>query len=73
LARDLIESGSLPRKAARDALHISIAAVHGIDYLVTWNFTHIANAEMTARIAEICHFSGLECQNICTPEELMGI
>ena len=72
LARDLIQSGPLPPKAARDALHIAIAAVHGIDFLVTWNCTHIANAEMTAKIAEICRAHGLECPVICTPEELMG-
>lgn len=72
LARALIESGPLPRKAAGDALHIALAAVHGIDFLVTWNCTHIANAEMTARIAEICHDHRLECPVICTPEALMG-
>lgn len=72
LARDLIESGPLPRKAARDALHIAVAAIHGIDFLVTWNCTHIANAEMTGRIAAICRDHGLECPVICTPEELMG-
>ena len=72
LARDFVESGPLPRKAARDALHIALAAVHGIDFLVTWNCTHIANAEMTAKITEICRDHGLECPRICTPEELMG-
>lgn len=72
LARALIESGPLPPKAARDALHIAIAAAHGIDFLVTWNCTHIANAEMTAKIAAICHEHDLECPVICTPEELMG-
>ena len=72
LARALIESGPLPAKAARDALHIAIAAVHGVDFLVTWNCTHIANAEMTAKITEICADHGLVCPVICTPEELMG-
>lgn len=72
LARDLIESGPLPSKAAQDALHIAIAAAHGIDFLVTWNCTHIANAEMAARIAQVCRGHGLECPVICTPEALMG-
>jgi predicted nucleic acid-binding protein len=72
LARDLIESGPLPPKAARDALHIAIAAAHGIDFLVTWNCAHIANAEMAAKIAQICRAHGLECPVICTPEALMG-
>lgn len=73
LARDLIDFGPIPRQAARDALHIALAAVHGIDFLVTWNCTHIANAEMAGKITEICHGHGLECPVICTPEELMGI
>ncbi len=73
LARALIESGPLPRKAVGDALHIALAAIHGMDFLVTWNCTHIANAEMTAQIAGICHDHGLECPVICTPEALMGI
>ena len=72
LARHLIESGPLPPKAARDALHIAIAVVHGIDFLVTWNCTHIANAEMVAKIAEVCRDHGFDCPVICTPEELMG-
>ncbi len=73
LARDLIELGPLPPKAARDALHIAIAAVHGIDFLVTWNCAHIANAEMAAKIVGVCRNHSLECPVICTPEELMGI
>jgi predicted nucleic acid-binding protein len=73
LAGDLIDSGPIPRQAAGDALHIALTAVHGIDFLVTWNCTHIANAEMTGKITEICHGPGLECPVICTPEELMGI
>jgi predicted nucleic acid-binding protein len=72
LARDLIQSGPLPRKAAQDALHIAIAASHGIDFLLTWNCKHIANAEMTDRNTEICRSHGIKCPVICTPEELMG-
>src|SRR5258705_179162 len=44
LARSLLAAGGLPAKAASDALHIAVATVHGIDYLVTWNCKHIANA-----------------------------
>ena len=72
LAREFIEPGPLPRKAARDALHIAIAAAHGMDFLVTWNCKHIANAEMAGQITEVCRIHGVECPVICTPEELMG-
>src|SRR5262245_50974186 len=44
LAKTLLEGVPLPPKAQTDALHIALAAVHGTNYLVTWNCTHIANA-----------------------------
>jgi hypothetical protein len=72
LARLFVEAGPLPAKAARDALHIALAAAHGMDFLLTWNCTHIANAEMVPRIASVCHERGLACPIICTPDELMG-
>ncbi len=54
-----------------DALHIAVAAVHGMDYLVTWNCTHIANATMRGRIEAICRGAGFEPPIICTPLELV--
>jgi predicted nucleic acid-binding protein len=71
LAQRLVAEGSLPAKAAVDALHIAIAAVNGVDYLVTWNCTHIANAAMRHKIEAICRRSGYEPVVLCTPEELM--
>jgi hypothetical protein len=54
LARALVEKGPLPEKAAVDALHIAVATVHGMDYLLTWNCKHIANAEMQTAVATVC-------------------
>jgi predicted nucleic acid-binding protein len=71
LAQQLVAQGSLPAKAAVDALHIAIAVVNGIDYLVTWNCTHIANAAMRHKIEAICRQSGYEPVVLCTPEQLM--
>jgi predicted nucleic acid-binding protein len=71
LARALLSEVPLPAKAAADALHIAIAATHGIDYLLTWNCTHIANAEFRDRIVEVCLSFGLRCPTICTPQELL--
>jgi predicted nucleic acid-binding protein len=71
LARQLIESGPIPRKAELDALHIALATVHGMDYLLTWNCKHIANAAMQRKIAAVCRSEGFEPPVICTPEELM--
>lgn len=72
LARRLINDKTLPAKAALDALHIAVATVHGIDYLLTWNCKHIANAEMQNKMAAACRASGYEPPIICTPEELSG-
>jgi len=50
LAKELIEAGALPAKAADDALHIAVAAMNGIPYLLTWNCRHLANATTRERI-----------------------
>jgi len=60
------------RKAATDAAHIAIAAVHGMDFLLTWNCVHIANAAIAKALGSICREHAYECPVICTPEELMG-
>lgn len=72
LARRLIEGGGLPGKASVDATHVAIATVHGIEYLVTWNCRHIANAEMRSRIEDICRDAGYRPPVICTPDQLLG-
>ncbi|HSY52711.1 MAG TPA: type II toxin-antitoxin system VapC family toxin [Thermoanaerobaculia bacterium] len=71
LATRLLAAGGLPRKASSDALHIAIATVHGMDYLVTWNCKHIANARMLRFVMETCRASDYEPPVICTPEELI--
>ena len=70
LTLELLDLNAVPRQAAGDATHIAIAATHGIDYLVTWNFRHIANAAMRARIESVCRQAGYQPPVICTPGEL---
>ena len=70
LAGELVRRGALPKKATVDAFHIGIAAAHQIEYLLTWNCKHIANATMRGTIEEICRSEGLIPPVICTPEEL---
>ena len=72
LADALLHQGPLPEKAAGDALHIAVATVHGMDYLLTWNCEHIANAQMRLRVTAICAKHGYEPPIFCTPEELSG-
>jgi len=71
LGRHLVAAGGLPAKAGADALHIAIAAVHGIDYLLTWNCTHIANARMRGKIEGLCRGAGYDPPMLCTPRELV--
>jgi len=72
LASAILAAGKIPRKAAADAGHIAIAAVHGLEFLVTWNCVHIANAVIVKDVAKICRSFGCECPLICTPESLFG-
>ena len=73
LASELIDLGAVPRRAAQDAAHIAIAVVNGIDFLVTWNFRHIANATMRAQIESVCRRAGYAVPVICTPNELLEV
>ena len=72
IAQLLLSEGIMPAKAAEDALHISIAAVHRVDFLLSWNFKHIANPVMQARVAARLSDLGLDLPFICAPEELAG-
>lgn len=70
-ARQLLRSRAVPAKANLDAVHIAVAAVNQVNYLVTWNCAHIANAAVRGKIEEACRGAGLPTPTICTPEELM--
>ena len=72
LTTRILQLGIIPQRAATDALHIAIAAAHDVDYLMTWNCSHIANAVIIRRIAQACEEQGFECPLICTPHELLG-
>ena len=71
LAAVLLRETQLPSKATADALHIATATVHGMDYLITWNCKHIANAVIFRSIERAYREHGYEPPVLCTPEELM--
>ncbi len=71
LAGSILASRLLPAKAAVDAAHIAVAAVHGVDFLLTWNCRHIANAAIVDRVRAVIVASGHTAPLICTPTELM--
>jgi hypothetical protein len=70
LANALVRDVPIPSRAAADALHIATATVHGMQYLLTWNCTHLANATIRPKIEAVCRAAGYEAPLICTPQEL---
>lgn len=72
LAERLVNAGPLPAKAAADAVPIATATASGMDYLLTWNLSHIANARMQDAIRKLVTEAGFKPPVICTPEELTG-
>jgi hypothetical protein len=72
LAEQFLARSNLPVKADVDAIHIAAATVHGMDYLLTWNCKHIANAQIQKKLAEISFDLGCELPILCTPYELLG-
>jgi hypothetical protein len=71
LARQLLRRTRIPAKADVDALHVAVAAVHGMDYLLSWNCRHIVNGNILPEVYAVCRTSGYEPPFICTPSELM--
>jgi hypothetical protein len=72
LAEKLLAAKLLPRNSDVDALHIAVAAISGMDYLLTWNFKHINNASTRAGVVSLIASEGLQCPVLCSPEGLLG-
>jgi predicted nucleic acid-binding protein len=71
LGARLLRESVVPASSTADAVHIAVAAVHGVDYLMTWNLRHIANAQIKWRIERTCVSAGYIAPVVCTPEQLM--
>jgi predicted nucleic acid-binding protein len=72
LAGSIVRAHLLPTKAFPDALHIAVASVHSVEYLLTWNCSHIANAELLPHVTDLVEEAGFNMPFVCTPEELLG-
>lgn len=73
LANALVVATALPAKAQVDALHIAIAAYEKMDFVLTWNFKHIANAQSTHKVRQVCASFGQLCPVLCSPLELLEV
>jgi hypothetical protein len=71
LAQQLLQHTRIPAKADVDALHVAIATVNGMDYLLSWNCKHIVNGNMLPQVYAVCRALGYEPPLICTPSELL--
>lgn len=72
LAADLLERGLFPANARADANHLAVATGAAVDYLLTWNYRHLANAQVLRQLENYLGGRGLHLPRVCTPEELMG-
>ncbi len=71
LAEKIIRDSPMPEKARDDALHAAVASFHSIDFLLTWNCRHLANAHVVPKVRAVVESEGFKFPQICTPEELM--
>lgn len=70
LAGDLVTSGAVPQQAAKDAIHIAVATVAGVKYLLSWNCRHIANVHIAEAVGRLASSKGFRMPVLCTPLEL---
>ncbi|MBI4573407.1 MAG: type II toxin-antitoxin system VapC family toxin [candidate division NC10 bacterium] len=73
LAQKIIAGGGIPARYPEDALHIAVAAVNGIEVVITWNFAHLNNPFTRMMVRQIVEAVGYECPEICSPEELLEV
>lgn len=70
-ARFYVLNLAMPSRDQTDAIHLALASVNDIEYLVTWNFAHLANAGKRTHIEVLNRRLYLSLPVICSPEELM--
>jgi len=73
LAEKILAGKGVPGEYPEDALHIAVAAVNGIDVLVTWNFAHLNNPFTRMMVRQSVENEGYVCPEICSPEELLEV
>jgi predicted nucleic acid-binding protein len=73
LAESYFAATVIPEKARADSYHLALAAWHGMEYLLSWNCTHIVSGRVRRQIEEINAEHGIRTPVMCTPEELMEV
>lgn len=73
LAEKIILRKAIPGEYPEDALHIAVAAVNGMEVILTWNFAHLNNPFTRRMVRQVVEGEGYECPEICSPEELLEV
>jgi predicted nucleic acid-binding protein len=73
LAEKIIAKRGIPAEYPEDALHIAVAAVNGIEVVITWNIGHLNNPFTRKMVRQIVEGEGYGCPEICSPEELLEV
>jgi predicted nucleic acid-binding protein len=73
LAEKIIAKKGISTEYPEDALHIAVAAVNGIEVILTWNFAHLNNPFTRKKVRKIVEAEGYICPEICSPEELLEV
>lgn len=73
LAQALVSKKAIPPNAAQDAVHIALGAFYDMEFLLTWNFTHINNPATEEQVRKVCQQHGFHCPVICTPDQLLSV
>ena len=72
LAQEMLDARGIPREYPEDALHVAIAAISGMEFIVTWNFSHINNPFTKMMIRRTVESAGYECPEIVPPDAFLG-
>ena len=72
LAEAFLSAGAMPAKAKADAVHLAVATAYRVDYLLTWNLKHLANAQIWLRLRPLAEQRGYRMPMVCRPLQLMG-
>ena len=72
MAELLVVEKAIPAEYAEDAMHVVTAGLNGMDFVVTWNFTHINNAATRQKIRAVTEQHGFQCPELCSPEDVFG-
>ena len=72
LANILLKGKAIPKRCPEDALHIAIAVINGMDFIITWNFKHINNPFTKAKIRQLIEGQNYHCPELCSPDEFIG-